>query len=175
VATIFSHPVIPVVLAGFFPKDALPATVLLAGMVCSILPDLDVIGLKFGVPYEDVLGHRGLSHSIAFAALIAGLLMLFVPVNEASGRWLIFLFLFLSTLSHGVLDALTDGGLGIAFFAPFQNERYFFPWRPIAVSPIGIERFFTSAGWRAIVSELKWVWLPALCLMALLYSLKAGR
>ena len=39
------------------------------------------------------------------------------------------LYLFLSTASHGVLDALTDGGLGVAFFSPFDQTRYFFPFR----------------------------------------------
>ena len=38
--------------------------------------------------------------------------------------------------SHGVLDALTDGGPGVAFLAPFDDTRYFFPWRPIRVSPL---------------------------------------
>ncbi len=49
----------------------------------------------------------------------------------------VWLFLFVATISHGILDALTDGGLGVAFFAPFVNTRYFFPWTPIKVSPIG--------------------------------------
>lgn len=33
---------------------------------------------------------------------------------------------------------LTDGGLGVAFFSPFDNKRYFLPWRPIRVSPISV-------------------------------------
>jgi hypothetical protein len=40
-------------------------------------------------------------------------------------------YFFVVTASHGALDAMTDGGLGIAFFAPFDNTRYFFPFRPI--------------------------------------------
>ena len=67
---------------------------------------------------------------------------------------------FLVTASHGVLDALTDGGLGIAFFAPFDNSRYFFPWTPIKVSPIGISEFFTAYGMKVLVSELVWVGIP---------------
>ncbi len=174
-ATIFSHPAVPLALASLFPSGALPSGVLLIGVACSILPDLDVIGFRLGIAYGDVLGHRGLSHSIFFAAVVGLGLSFFVPENQAGARWMIFLFLFLSTLSHGALDAMTDGGLGIAFFAPFSDRRYFFPWRPIAVSPIGIGGFFTAAGWRAIASELQWIWLPAVCLVGLLHGFKAGR
>jgi inner membrane protein len=59
--------------------------------------------------------------------------------------------------SHGLLDAMTTGGLGVAFFAPFSAERYFFPWRPILVSPIGIERFLSPRGAAVLMSELQWV------------------
>jgi inner membrane protein len=59
-----------------------------------------------------------------------------------------------------MLDALTNGGLGVAFFSPLENERYFFPWRPVVVSPIGVASFFSETGLRVIWSELRWVWLP---------------
>src|SRR5262245_44962050 len=70
-------------------------------------------------------------------------------------------FFFLATSSHGVLDAMTNGGLGVAFFAPFSDVRYFFPWRPIIVSPISVAEFFGPRGLRVMWSELGWVWLPA--------------
>jgi inner membrane protein len=40
--------------------------------------------------------------------------------------------------THGLLDTLTDGGLGIALLWPFSNERFFAPWRPLPVAPIGL-------------------------------------
>jgi inner membrane protein len=64
------------------------------------------------------------------------------------------------TASHGVLDAMTDGGSGVAFWAPFDDGRYFLPWRPIPVSPIG-RGFFTARGAAVFESELLLVWLPA--------------
>jgi inner membrane protein len=70
------------------------------------------------------------------------------------------MYFFLATASHGLLDAMTDGGLGVAFFAPIDNRRYFFPWTPIRVSPIGIARFFTARGLAVIQTELIWIWLP---------------
>ena len=40
--------------------------------------------------------------------------------------------------SHALLDTLTDGGLGCALFWPFDLTRYFAPWTPLPVSPIGL-------------------------------------
>ena len=68
--------------------------------------------------------------------------------------------LFLLTASHGILDAFTNGGLGVALLSPFDNGRYFFPWTPIEVSPIGVRAFFSAWGLGVLKSELLWVWLP---------------
>jgi len=131
--------------------------------LCTLLPDIDVVGFAVGIPYEHLLGHRGLTHSLAFA-LVMGFLVVnigFPSVYTGSWVWWSLVTHFcLVTASHGVLDALTDGGLGIAFFAPFDSSRYFFPWTPIKVSPIGISEFFTAYGMKVIVSELVWVGLP---------------
>src|ERR1043166_5003991 len=75
-------------------------------------------------------------------------------------RWL-GLYFALVLASHGLLDALTNGGPGIAFFSPFSNTRYFFPFRPIEVSPISVGGIFNARGLRILASELRWVWLPA--------------
>ena len=56
---------------------------------------------------------------------------------------------------------LTIWTLGAIFFAPFSDTRYFFPWRPIVVSPIGVGEFFGPRGLRVMWSELGWVWLPS--------------
>ena len=142
------------------------ATLWGAGIVCSMLPDADVLRFGFGVSYGDVLGHRGLTHSLLFAALLS----IAVTAPLSGGRWRssrlrIALFLFVVTASHGVLDAFTNGGLGIAFLAPFSDQRFFFPVRPIAVSPIGTA-FFSARGWSVLQSEMLWVWLPVLGLAA---------
>ena len=129
----------------------------------SVLPDLDVIGFAFGIQYGDMLGHRGLSHSLPFAVLWSLIVVSleFKPVSRFSKEWWKLLgFFFLATASHGVLDAMTNGGLGVAFFAPFDTTRYFFSWRPINVSPIGVGQFFSEWGAVVLLSELKYVWLP---------------
>ena len=149
---------------------------LFAGIVCAMLPDADVAGFSLGVRYGDLLGHRGLSHSLPFAALVAtvGMLLLWGPPlggpirlkpDPTNGATAVWWFLFACTASHGFLDAATDGGLGVAFLSPFSNERYFWPWRPIRVSPISVTRFFSGRGVEVITTELVWIWLP--CVIAL--------
>jgi inner membrane protein len=104
----------------------------------------------------------GLSHSLAFA-LVLSWLVAFLAFPRLPQRWprfQLFSYFFVVTASHGALDAMTDGGLGIAFFAPFDNTRYFFPFRPITVSPIGLS-FFSARGLHVIWSELLWVCIPA--------------
>jgi inner membrane protein len=150
---------------------------LLLGALSAAAPDLDVLGFSLGVEYGDLLGHRGLSHSLPFAALSGALLARVwqrrersvpPPVNAAPLSELrVGLFLFAAIASHGLLDALTNGGLGVAFFAPLSGERFFFPWQPIEVSPISVRRFFSARGWRVLQSELVAVWLPALVPMLL--------
>ncbi len=132
--------------------------VFLAGAIGSILPDADVIGFALGVPYASTFGHRGFTHSIVFALIVSAILLLMArPQRRLSA----FAFIFLCTMSHALFDAMTTGGLGIAFFSPFSNHRYFFPWRPIRVSPIGRAPLHRMLP--VFVSELKWVWLPMFC------------
>ncbi len=129
----------------------------------AMLPDVDAIGFAFGVPYDSMLGHRGLTHSIAFALLVGFVVGMFAFGKRpaGAGRFQLILFFTLVTLSHPLLDALTNGGLGVALFAPFSAERYFFPFRPIEVSPIGMG-FFSARGWEVLTSEAIWVWAPAI-------------
>ena len=106
--------------------------------MCSGIPDLDVIGFRFGIHYGDFWGHRGFTHSLVFAALLASVVAVVMTSTRVTGigRFALFVYLFLATASHGVLDAITNGGLGVAFFSPFDNTRYFLPWRPVSVSPM---------------------------------------
>ena len=75
-------------------------------------------------------------------------------------------FLFFLGASHGVLDAFTDGGLGVALLAPFDNTRYYMPWRPIPVAPIGMRYYFSSWGLSVTAFEAVYLWLPLLIALA---------
>ena len=145
------------------------------GALCAVAPDADVIGFRLGVPYADLYGHRGLTHPILAAALLAGFATwLALRLEEDGGvrAARVALYLFVAAMSHGLLDAMTDGGLGVAFFAPFWARRYFLPWRPIVVSPIGVRRFLTGRGLAVVVSEVVVVWVPALALWLVAASLR---
>ncbi|UOQ68043.1 metal-dependent hydrolase [Hymenobacter volaticus] len=135
---------------------------------CAFLPDADVVGFKFHVPYASQWGHRGLTHSILAAAVVATVLVGFYSLRrttQALALARIWGLLFLATASHGVLDAMTTGGLGVAFFSPIDQQRYFFSFRPIQVSPIGIRNFAGQQALRVLVSEAVWVGLPCLVLL----------
>jgi inner membrane protein len=167
-ASVFSHAVAALGIGACFYRLEIPKRVWVFGAVCSVIPDADVIGFHFGVRYGDFWGHRGFTHSLLFAAILASTvaLLLFRHGLPGISRLTLWLYFFLATASHGLLDAMTDGGLGVALFAPFDNHRYFLPWRPIRVSPIGISQFFTHRGIAVLQSELLWIWLPAALLIA---------
>ena len=147
--TIFSHPAVALALR-------VPRRIAVAAVVLTILPDADVAGFAFGIRYGSTFGHHSFTHSILFAAVAAFVATLILRADRRA-----FALLFICALSHGVLDAMTTGGRGIAFFSPFSNQRYFLPWRPIRVSPIG------GIDVRVLMSELRWIWLPAIALAAI--------
>jgi inner membrane protein len=124
----------------------------------SLLPDADVVGFAFGVRYSAPFGHRGASHSLACAALVgllAGLAASRFGESNRRSRAFVRAALYSTAVvaSHGLLDMLTDGGLGVALLWPLSTERFFAPWRPIPVAPIGMG-FFSARGMRVAAAEL---------------------
>jgi inner membrane protein len=163
--TVVTHTAIAATGAHLFraPADMRIRLYMMAA-VCAVLPDLDVIGYHwFNVPYGHVLGHRGFFHSPFFAAVVslAVVCIFFRRWHIFSRRWWggVVFFFFLGA-SHGLLDAMTNGGRGIALLSPFSNQRFFLPWTPIEVSPLGIERFMGPRGIAVLKSEAVWIWLP---------------
>ena len=112
--------------------------------VLSLLPDADVLAFAMGIPYGAPFGHRGALHSLAFAALVAVVLAVLAAWRGAP-VWAVAVTGGLVVASHGLLDALTDGGRGIALLWPFSDSRFFAPWRPIPVASIGA-RILSRAG-----------------------------
>lgn len=163
-ASLVTHAFTAVALGKTLTAGKLPPRFWVLAVASSLLPDADGIGFAVGVQYGDLLGHRGLSHSLAFAlawSFAAMALVNFQDIVRGSRTWwMLVALLFAVTASHGVLDALTNGGLGVAFFAPFDGTRHFFRWRPLIVSPISFDRFFSGWGGAVLWSELKFVWLP---------------
>jgi inner membrane protein len=161
--TILTHPAVPLALALGTGSGLTPPRLLVAGVLCSSLPDVDSLGFWAGVPYASLFGHRGFTHSLFFAMLVAAVGCAAAPALGASRAWA-FTFLAVSTGSHGLLDTFTNGGLGIALLSPFSNQRFFAPWRPIPVSPIGVHGLASSHGLSLFSAELLLVWCPCLCL-----------
>ena len=164
--TILTHPVVALALAPYVLHARSGRALLAAGIACTILPDADTLGRHLHVPALE-LAHRGPTHSVAFAVVAAGAV-------AAAGRqawrdvsaWRAFAFLFACVLSHGLLDMATNGGPGIALGWPFSDARLFWPWRPIAVSPLDAGRFLGERGARVLASEALWLWLPGLAIAA---------
>lgn len=162
--TIFSHSIAALAVGHAVAPSGMPAKFWVASAVCAALPDIDVVSFAFGVRYTDMWGHRGITHSFSFALVLGVVvaLLFFREVPILSSYWLLLAsYFFIITSSHAVLDALTNGGLGVALFAPFTNDRYFFPWRPIEVSPIGLDAFLSGRGLAVVLSEIKWIWFPS--------------
>ena len=174
--SVFSHAVAGLAIGTAFWQPNVPARFWVLGAACAGLPDVDALGLRFGISYGDLFGHRGVTHSLAFAAVLSAVVVLvaFPGQLAAVSRGQLILYFFLATALHGVLDAFTNGGLGVAFFAPFDKTRYFFPVTPIEVSPIGVRAFFTARGLRVLASELLWVWLPSIIFVAFVFLVRRG-
>src|SRR5687768_9712511 len=66
-----SHAVVALAIGGAFYRPEIPRRVWAVGALSAAAPDLAVIGSAFGVAYGDFLGHRGFTHSIFFAAVLA--------------------------------------------------------------------------------------------------------
>ena len=128
------------------------ARAMIAFSALSLAPDLDAIGFRFGIPYWAPFGHRGAAHSICVALILASLAAAATRFEPGQTRMRLWLLCATVAVSHGLLDALTDGGLGIALLWPFSNERYFAPWGPIPVAPIGA-RMLTARGLRVVTIE----------------------
>lgn len=167
--SIVSHAAVPLALGLGLGEQRIPRPLLVAGIAASMLPDADVLLFRFGGTYATVWSHRGFTHSLGFAVLLGliGALLL----RKSVPPLLAFAFVGFCAASHGLLDMMTNGGHGVAILWPLSDQRYFFDWRPIQVSPLAASRFMKRAA-AVAETELLWIWLPAI-VVAL--TLRAGR
>jgi len=162
-ASAFGHAALAGSLGVALPKVLRKPSVIILGIACSIFPDADVLGFRYGIRYEELWGHRGMTHSILFGVILGAILAFGFYHRYAIKEKLILAFYFIvSTVSHGILDGLTTGGMGVAYFAPFDEGRYFLPFRVIKVSPLSISRFFDEWGVKVLISEFYWIGIPSL-------------
>lgn len=164
-ASIIGHTLAAIGIAKLQFNNTPPFKLFLLGSICAFLPDIDVLGFLYGVEYGSFWGHRGITHSFIFAALIGTIIPFIFHSKSSISKLRLFFFYFLCIASHPILDSLTSGGYGVAFFAPLDNTRYFLPWRPIKVSPLGASRFFSRWGLEVLKSELIWIGIPLICIL----------
>jgi inner membrane protein len=173
--TIMSHAAVPLAGRAGLGPERIPRALLIAGIAASMLPDADVIFFRFGASYDSVWSHRGVSHSIAFALLVAVLAAFLL--RRFSAPFAAFAFIFVSIVSHGLLDMLTNGGHGVALLWPMTDQRYFFDWRPIQVAPLVTNDFvgrFTSRAASLARTEAFWIWAPAAIVAMGLRAVRKG-
>ena len=169
--TVLTHPAVPLAIGLGLGKDVTSTPLLIAGVAVSMMPDLDVLAFRYGISYASDFGHRGFSHSLLFAAALALLgACAFRYFHSNFGR--AFWFLFPAAASHGILDAFTNGGLGVAFLWPFSSQRFFTPAQVIQVAPLGISGLLSQRGVSVLLSELIWVWIPCIIVGIGLYAMK---
>lgn len=181
--SIITHAAVPLALWCAADRGRIPPRLLAAGVIAAMLPDADVLAFALHIPYADAFGHRGASHSLMFAGVLAALAAVLAflgsrrswsaPHSPGSRRpWSAgvcqpslastvqaAVFVFICAASHPLLDAMTSGGLGVALAWPWSEQRFFATWRPIRVSPFA-PQFFSARGMATLLSELRWVWLP---------------
>jgi inner membrane protein len=161
--TVFAHALVGGAIGVCAPDTLRSRRFVIALAAVAVLPDADVLGWWFGVPYAHPLGHRGFSHSLSFALLVGFIAPLLLHRGEARRRRVLLGCGYaLATASHGVLDAFTDGGLGIGFWIPFSDERVFAPFRPIMTSSLDPVHAFGLRGLRVLWNEALWVGFPVL-------------
>jgi inner membrane protein len=167
VPSIFAHAAAGAALGSAFAPP--PSRRLwITAAVCAALPDIDALGRPFGnLTYESAFGgHRGFTHSVLFAFLAGAIAtwMLRRNVASRSAGVRLWLTLTLAIASHGLLDALSTIGNGVAFWAPFSWTHYEFIWQPLG--EIGSGQRGPTRLLAMVANELLWVGLPSLIVVA---------
>ena len=173
--TIITHAITAIPTSLGFKNNINSKRIIFLSILFSMLPDFDGIGFAYGVKYDSLLGHRGLSHSLFFISICA-IIFAFLTLPNIMIKSKQFLFLFINFLSigslHILLDAMTNGGLGVALFSPFNMQRFFMPWTPIQVSAISPQYFFQLDGLTVIKIELLYLIAPSIFISIFIIFIK---
>lgn len=167
---VVTHSILGLIAAKTITSRKVSFKFLLLSMVCPALPDIDVLAMQYGVPYEHLFGHRGFTHSLLFALVLslAVVLLFFAkPSLKPRRRWFLVGYFFVLTASHGLFDMLTQAPRGVALLSPFSNARFQSPWRPIQASPIMV--FFNELKFQAIADDFVWLVFPALLILLVVW------
>ena len=179
VCSAFTHALLGLAIVRIGTGAKVPARLWVAGALLAAAPDLDALSYSLGLGLSDHpwWSHRGLTHSVPFAAAAAAIVtVLLFPwwrrEEQAIPQWRVWLILTVAMAFHGLTDLLTNGGAGIALFSPVDPYRYRWRFTPVEVSPLSIRLFFSEWGLRVILSELRWVIAPAAAVVAVVQGIR---
>jgi inner membrane protein len=122
-----THIAIGACIGELFLGNRIGKKAMLYGAIAASLPDIDFVASFWLKTPDDLMAHRGFTHSFLFAFLVvAGLAFLFrhrhrlenIPIRT----WIIFMGT--EILSHLFLDVFNAYGIG--WFEPFSHYRYSF-------------------------------------------------
>ena len=123
----FTHIALGAIIGEAYAGKALGKKAMVIGALAQSLPDVDFVMSFWLRPVDNLLAHRGFTHSLLFcitAATLLGLLM--AQWHRSAGiskkRWILFFGLQLSI--HVLLDAFNSYGVG--WFEPFSHLRVAF-------------------------------------------------
>ena len=159
--SLLGHAVAGLAITSACSDGRLPRRTWPLAAVCAVAPDLDWFVSLANVHRGHFLNHRGVAHSLTAALVLAGAAFVlgFRPERRRHRVWLC---LALAALSHGLLDACTSGGVGVALFAPFSDTRWACLWQPGWVAPLPLNPEHTNTFLASLWSEAFWIGLPAL-------------
>lgn len=123
-----THIALGAVIGEVFAGKSLGKKAMIIGAAAQSLPDIDFVLGFFNTPVDDLLAHRGITHSFLFGILATvGLAYLMKRLirgddNFTVKHWMIFLGT--EILMHLTLDSLNSYGTGL--FEPFTDQRISF-------------------------------------------------
>jgi inner membrane protein len=122
-----THLAIGALIGEAYAGKRLGRRALLFGAMYQSIPDIDFIGAFFLSPTENLLVHRGFTHSFLFAILITIIVSFFAnrwrkAKDFGFSNWVIFVGI--EIFVHLVLDGLNAYGVG--WLEPFSHKRFAF-------------------------------------------------
>src|SRR5262245_55008581 len=117
-ATTYTHAVVGLGIAQLYTPGRMRWLYWILAALLAVFPDFDAFS---SAAYGAVLGHRGFTHSLVFSLWLAMLAASLTSRHFQGNLWALSGVFFLALASHGLLDALTRGGMPIPFFWPFTD------------------------------------------------------
>ncbi len=120
-----THVAIGALIGEAYAGKRLGRRALLFGAIYQSIPDVDFVAAFFLSPTENILVHRGFTHSFLFAILITIIISFFAnrwrkATDFGFSNWVIFVGV--EIFVHLVLDGLNSYGVG--WLEPFSHQRF---------------------------------------------------